>query len=255
MLRLGGRILAVCLVFLASTGCGQAAEITLLCAGALETWMKELIPLFEAGSKDHLDVSFQAINLITDRLRKGEVADLAIVSPEQWNSLEKDGKLDPATRVVIAKVAFGVFTRKGGAKPDVSSVEAFKHAVLNARSFGGFDPAPRGPTAIYVAELFDRLGIAAELKPKSRFARNGPELFDLVAKGEADVAVAQISEILAAPGVELIAPMPKEIQGYTIFTMALPATAKQPEAAKKLIAFLMSGPARSLLAAKGLEGP
>jgi len=243
------------LLVLASTGCGRAADITFLCAGALESWMKEVTPQFEASSKEHLDVTFQAINIITDRLRKGDVADLALVSPEQWDSLGKDGKLDPATRVVVAKVAFGVFTRKGGTRPDVGSVDAFRHALLDARSFGGFDPALRGPTSIYVTELLDRLGIAVDLKSKSRYARNAPELYDMVAKGEVEIAVAQISEILAAPGLELIAPMPKEIQAYTIFTTAIPATAKRPDAAKNLIDFLVSPPARSLLVRNGLESP
>jgi molybdate transport system substrate-binding protein len=157
---------------------------------------------------------------------------------------------------VIAKVGYGVFARKGAIKPDVGSVEAFKRAVLNARSIAAFEPGPAGPNGPYVARLFDQLGISGDVKPKMVYSRTGPTgLFESVATGNAEIGIAQISEIMTAPGIELVAPVPSDIQSFTVFATAIPSTARQPEAAKTLIAFLTSPTARSSLSAKGLEKP
>lgn len=248
------KIAAFASLIITATPCtAQSAEITFLCAGALEPAAKELIPEFQKTSGHNVDATFAAINVIAERVRKGDTADLAIVSPQQWEDLQKEGKIDPAVRVVIAKVGYGVFAKKGGTKPDISSVEAFKSAFLNAKSISLFDPAFRGPTPVYGAHLFDRLGISADLRPKSKFVDGPVALFEQVAKGDAEIGLAQISEILAAPGVELVGPVPADIQGFTIFTTALPQNAKEPAAAKALIEFLTSARPATLLKSKGLE--
>ena len=241
------------LTVIAPANSAQAAEITFLCAGALESTMKKLIPEFQETSGHKVNATFAAINLITERLRNGEVADLAIVSPQQWEDLQKAGKLDPAVRVVIAKVGFGVFVKQGTAKPDIGSVDAFKRVFLNAKSVALFDLALGGPTPAYTARLLDQLDISASVKPKSKFAGNPIALFELVEKGEAEIGLAQISEILAAPGIDLVGPMPTDIQGFTIFTTAKPVNAKEPAAVKALIEFLTSVNATALLKLKGLE--
>lgn len=253
--------LLVGLLIFAMPNAARAADVTFLCAGALESWVKEVIPEFQKASEHNVKVTFAAINIITDRVRKGEVADLAIVSPQQWEELQKEGKLDPAVRVVIAKVGHGVFVRKGAAKPDIGSVEAFKRAFLNARSIALFDPAGGGPTAVYGARLFDQLGISAALKPKIKHPTGGAAplkpisspLFELVANGTAEIGLAQISGTLAAPGVDLVGPVPAEIQNFTIFTTVIPENAREPAAAKALIEFLTSPKATSVQKSKGLE--
>jgi molybdate transport system substrate-binding protein len=98
----------------------------------------------------------------TERLRKGDVADLAIVLPQQWETLRQEGKIDPAVRVGIGKVGLGAFVKKGAARPDISSVEAFKQALLNTRAVAVRDPSQRSPVGTYVIALFDRLGIATK---------------------------------------------------------------------------------------------
>ena len=116
----------------------RATEIRFLCASALESWMVEVIPEFQKNSGYNVKPTFQIINDITEHVRKGDVADLATVSTLQWEALQRAHKLDPDVRVIIAKVGFGVFVKKGAAKPDISSVEAFKRTFMNARSIAFF---------------------------------------------------------------------------------------------------------------------
>jgi molybdate transport system substrate-binding protein len=237
----------------------HAAEITLLCAAALESWMHDVIPEFERTSGYEVKPTFGIINVITERVRKGDAADLAIVSPQQWEDLSKERKLDPSVRTVIAKVGYGVFMKKGAAKPDIGSVEAFKRAFLNAGSIAFF-PGARGPTGAYQVRVFEQLGISADIKPKIKYSSVAKSnqvvsapLFELVANGDADIGVAMISEILQAPGVELVGPVPTEVQDFVMFTTAIPTNAQRPAAAKALIDFLTSPKASSILKSKGLE--
>jgi molybdate transport system substrate-binding protein len=238
----------------------HAEDITFLCAAAVESWMHDVIPEFQKVSGHNVKPTFEAINRITEFVRRGDPADLAIVSPQQWESLQNEGKLDSTTRVVIAKVGYGVFVKKGAVKPDINSVEAFKRTFFNARSIALFDPATGGPTALFGARIFDRLGMAAELKPKIKHPARGvpPQpiaapLFELVANGDAEIGLAMISEIVQAPGVELVGPLPAEIGEFQAFTTVVPAQAKAPNAAKVFIEFLISPRATSILKSKGLE--
>jgi molybdate transport system substrate-binding protein len=238
----------------------RTTEMTFLCAAALEAWMDEVLPEFQNSSGYGVKTTFERINIITERVRKGDDVDLAIVSPQQWEGLQQEGKLDPRVRVVIAKVGFGVFVKKGAAKPDVSSVEAFKRAFLNARSIASFSPSTRGPTVIYQDRLFERLDLTVDLNSRIKYAAApkpdqviSAPLFELVANGDAEIGLAQISETLQAPGVELVGPVPAEIQNFTIFTTAIPANGKEPTAAKALIDFLTSPKATSILKSMGLE--
>src|SRR5947209_9434070 len=153
--------------------------------------MHEVIPKFERTSGHRVKTTFQIINAITERIRTGDTADLGIVSPQQWDDLQKAGRLDPNVRVVIAKVGFGIFVKKGAVRPDISSVEAFKRTFLNARSIALFNPVGGGPTAIYQARLFEQLGISDEIKAKIKYAgRPKPNqvvsavLFELVANDD-----------------------------------------------------------------------
>jgi molybdate transport system substrate-binding protein len=239
----------------------RAADITLLCAGALESWMHEAIPAFQKVSGHTIKPTFAVINAIAERVRKGDAADVAVVSPQQWDDLQREGKLDPAVRVLIAKVGYGVFAKAGAPNPDISSVEAFTRTFLNARSIAVFDPSAVGPTAVYVTRLFDRLGINAELQPKFKYSLSGvvpgrptaAALFDSVATGGVEIGVAMISEILAAPGVQLVGPVPTDLQSFQTYATVIPVNAKDSAAAKAFIDFLASPDAVSILKSKGLE--
>ena len=193
------------------------------------------------------------MRVITQRLRKGDAADLALVSPKQWEDLRTEGKLNPTVRVVVAKVGIGVFVKRGAAKPDIRSVEAFKRSLLGARSIALSDPAGGGPVGVYAVHLFDQLGISADIKPKLKLVGGGLAPVDPVAKGDAEIGLTTISEILPVPGIELVGPLPAEIQNFIVYTAAVPENAKEPAAAKALIDFLTSSRATSVLKSKGLE--
>ena len=151
----------------------RAAEIRLLCAVALHPAIDALIPDFEKSSGHKVTVAYGTAGAVADRVQKGEAADIVISSVPLIDQLQAQGKVVAGDRVIIAKVGVGVFVRKGAAKPDISSVDAFKRSMLAARSIAYPDPAGGGASGIYVASLLERLGIAAEMKPKTKLSPLG----------------------------------------------------------------------------------
>ena len=167
--------------------------------------------------------------------------------------LQAQGKVVAGDRVIIAKVGVGAFVRKGAAKPDISSADAFKRSMLAARSIAYPDPAGGGASGIYVASLLERLGIAVEMKPKTKLFPPTEVLYASVASGEVEIGFNQISEILAQPTIELAGPLPSAIQNYTQFAPGIVSGSSQPDAARALVTFLSSPAAQTVLKAKGFE--
>jgi molybdate transport system substrate-binding protein len=233
-----------------------AAEIRILSGSAIETAMAELIPKFEQSSGHKVTFDFNgAIGAMTDRIERGEAADVVIVSGPQIEKLQQQGKVLFDSRADIARVGIGVFVRKGAAKPDVGSVEAFKRTVLAAKSIGWNDPAAGAPVSIYMIGVLERLGIGDEMKPKTVAFKQRSERFEAVARGDVELGFNQISEIVATPSVELVGPLPAPIQNYTLFAAGIVATSKEPEAAQALIRFISSPNAQAIWRAKGFETP
>ena len=169
------------------------------------------------------------------------------------DQLRAQGKVVAGDRIIIAKVGVSAFVRKGAAKPDVSSADAFKRSMLAARSIAYPDPAGGGASGIYVASLLERLGIAVEMKPKTKLFPPTEVLYSSVASGEVEIGFNQISEILAQPTVELAGPLPSAIQNYTQFAPGIVTGSSQTDAARALVAFLSSPAAQTVLKAKGFE--
>ena len=230
----------------------SAAEIKLLCAVALHPAIDALIPDFEKSSGHKVTVAYGNAGAIADRFQKGEAADLVINAAPLMDQLRAQGKVVAGDRIIIAKVGVGAFVRKGAAKPDISSVDAFKRSMLAARSIAYPDPAGGGASGIYVASLLERLGIAAEMKPKTKLSTL-ETLYASVASGEVEIGFNQVSEILAQPSVELAGPLPSEIQNYTPFAPGIVTGGSQPNAASALVTFLSSPTAQTVLKAKGFE--
>jgi len=157
--------------------------------------MAVLIPQFERSSGHKVIFDFDgAIGAMTERVRQGEAADVVIVSGQQVESLEKEGRVVSGSRSDISKVGGGVFVRKGSAKPDIGSVEAFKRAMLAAKSIGWNDPAAGAPASIYLVGLMERLGIADGKKPKTVAFKARSERFEAVVRGDVEIGFNQISE-------------------------------------------------------------
>ncbi len=154
----------------------------------------------------------------------------------------------------VARVGVGVVVKEGAPSPDISNVDAFKRALIAAKSVAYIDPASGGSSGIYLTGLFDKLGIAADIKPKAKLKQGG-YVADLIANGEAELGLHQISEILPVKGVKLVGPLPAEIQNYTTYGAAVGTDAKQPDAARALIKLLTGPAAEGVLKARGMERP
>jgi molybdate transport system substrate-binding protein len=168
------------------------------------------------------------------------------------DQLQAQGKVVAADRIIIAKVGVGAFVRKGAAKPDISSADAFKRSMLAARSIAYPDPAGGGASGIYVASLLERLGIAGEMKSKTKLLPPTEKLYGSVASGDVEIGFNQVSEIMAQPTV-LAGPLPSAIQNYTQFAPGVVTGSSQADAARALVTFLSSPPAQAVLKAKGFE--
>jgi molybdate transport system substrate-binding protein len=244
------------LTFTATPEVATAVEIRILAGSAIETTMAVLVPQFERSSGHKIAFDFNgAIGAMVDRVLKGEAADVVIVSRQQIESLEKVAKVVPGSHTDIAKVGVGLFVRKGARKPDISSVDAFKSTLLAARSIGWNDPDAGAPVSIYMIGVLERLGIADAMKPKTVAFKQRSERFEAVARGDVEIGFNQISEIIAAPGVDLLGPLPAPIQNYTLFTGGVVASSKEQEAARSLLRFISSPAAQVIWQAKGFDAP
>jgi molybdate transport system substrate-binding protein len=234
----------------------DAAQLRVLVAGALKGAMETLVPDFEMATGHKVDIAYDIIERIAARLRKGEAFDLAIESPTQWDALANEGKLDPSVRVQVASVKWGLYVKKGEPKPDISSVEALRQALLNARSIAY--STSQGPIPAYQAHVTDQLGLTDVLKPKARYSRAAQPgeagvTFEVVINGQAELGFGTISEILARPALDLVGPVPSEVQSTIAYVTVLPVDAKEAAAAKALVDFLVSPKARSVIRAAGLD--
>ena len=232
----------------------QVAEVKLLSAGGLKPGVDGLVAEFEKSSGSKLTVAYGTAGAVVDRFQKGEAADVVIASGAQIDELQKQGKVVQGSRVNIAKVGIGIFVRKGGAKPDLTSVEDFTRLLAAAKTIVYVDPAKGAASGIYMASLLDRLGIAAAMQPKTKlFPSPDAPMYESVASGEADLGFSLITEILAQPGVELAGPLPSAIQNYTQFAAGISAGSTQPDAGKALVTLLSSPAAQAVLRTKGFE--
>jgi molybdate transport system substrate-binding protein len=232
----------------------DAAEMKILTAGVMKTVVLELVPVFEKETGHKAIVDNDTAGGLARRIEGGEAFDLAIITPGVINDLAGKGKVVGAGRVNVARVGVGVVVKDGAPLPDIGNVEAFKRALIAARSVAYIDPASGGSSGIYLTGLFDRLGIAAEIKPKAKLKWGG-YVADLIASGEAELGLHQISEILPVKGVKLVGPLPAEIQNYTTYAAAIGKDAKQPDAANAMLKLLASPSAEGVLKARGLERP
>jgi molybdate transport system substrate-binding protein len=244
---IAGKLFALALF---TAGAVDAAEIRVLASNALKTALEELGPQFEKATEHKLSFTFNAAVPLKAEIEKGAAFDVAILSTPITDDLIKQGKLVAATRADIARSGAGLAVKRGAPKPDISTTEAFKRAMLDAKSICYVE---QGATGIYLKGLFERLGIAEQLKGKTKLLPPSNPAAHAVANGEAEIGMTQISEILPYPGAELVGPLPAEIQLSSVYPAAVGSGAKEPDAAKAFIKFLTAPAAIPVLKAKGLE--
>lgn len=238
-------------------GTAEAAEIRILASGSLKAALSQLVPDFQKSSGNTATIEYGPAGAIAGRIAKDAAADVVIVSRSQLQKLASSGKVVQGSLVDIAGIALGVAIRKGAPKPDISNVEAFKRALLSARSIGYRDPTTGSTSGIYTAGMLERLGIAEDLKPKLRLDNSEgdvPEnVFLGVARGDVEMQIGQITEIVISPGVDLAGPLPAEIQNTTVMAAGIVAASKAPDVAEALIGFLSSPSAAAVLKATGFQ--
>jgi molybdate transport system substrate-binding protein len=240
-------VLAACLVLSATAA--HAAEIRVLCSNGLRAVVEELRPAFEHSSGHTLAIQFNSTATLKQRIDGGEAFDVALLSSEAVADLVMSGKLTAGSRVELARSGIGVGFRKGAAKPDVRTTAALKEAVLRATSI---TYTRDGASRPQVDKMFENLGISAALQPKIKLLAAGQPA-PSVAKGESEMVITLISEILPVAGVELAGPLPAEFQKYTAFSAAAAAAGANAQAVKALIAFVHGPAAAPVYAAKGME--
>ena len=253
-MRMTALAFAVVLLAVGAPRGAACAEIKVLTAGAFKQVLLAMLPEFERQSGHKVIVDNDTVGALTKRIEAGEAFDLAVLTPTAVDNLSKKGKLVPGSGRNLARVGIGVVVKEGAPKPDIGSVDAFKKALLAASSIAYIDPAAGGSSGIYVAGLLERLGIAAEMKGKSRLISGGA-VAEHVARGEAELGIHQISEILPVKGITLVGPLPAEIQSYTIYAAGVSINAKQADAAKDLLKALTGPSVAEVLRSKGMDPP
>jgi molybdate transport system substrate-binding protein len=230
-----------------------AAEIKVLTTGAFKQVVVALVPEFEKATGHKVVVDNGTVGELQKRVDGGETFDVLVLSPKGIEDYIKSGKIVADSKANLAKVGVGVMVKEGAPKPDISSVEAFKQALLKAKSVGYIDPASGGSSGIYIAGLLDKLGIADQIKPKAKLKKGG-HVSDLVKSGEAEIGIHQNSEIVGQAGVTLVGPLPKDIQNYTTYAVGLSSGTKQAVAADAFIKVLTGPAAAAVLKSTGMEG-
>ena len=251
MLKKSLLVLGVPLLFVA--GRADGAQLKLLVGGAMSEPVKKVGADFSHKAGHELAFTTDTTGALQKRLRSGEKADVIVITAPGMDALEKENLIVPGTRVVLARALIGVSVRAGTASPDLSSLESFKKAILASRSVSFVDPKAGGTSGTYMAGLFQRLGIGDEVQKKTVFRNQGSEVADAVAKGEAEIGISFISELLPNKGVKVAGTLPAAIQNPTDYVAAIPVGAANADAARAFLQELKSAAAQSAIKEAGLE--
>jgi molybdate transport system substrate-binding protein len=239
---------------LSLAGIAQAAEVHVMISGGLAAAYNALVPEFEKATGNKVVTTYgpsmgTTVNAIPMRLDRGEPADVLILVGYALDDLIKKGKAAAGSRVDLVNSKIGVAVKAGSPKPDISTADTVKRALLAAKSVAYSDSA----SGVYIStEMFDKLGIAAEMKDKAKKIPATP-VAEIVARGEAEIGMQQISELKPVPGIDIVGPLPENLQKVTVFSAGIASASKEPEAGKALIKFLASPAARETIINSGLE--
>jgi molybdate transport system substrate-binding protein len=238
------------------TGATQAAEINAFISTALKTVTDELLPPFERANGHTIRATYAPSGALIPRFDGGEPVDIFLTDSAAIDTLIKHGKV-VAPRVDLARTGIGIAVRKGAPKPDVSTPEALKRALLAAKTVGHAAPSGGSITAAHIQAVFRRLGIASQVTPKVKLAAGGPNgrVSVLISTGEAEIGLQQVSELMSNPGIEVIGMLPAELQQITIYSAGVTTSAREAEAAKALINALTAPSTAPIYKIKGLDPP
>jgi molybdate transport system substrate-binding protein len=227
-------------------------KIKMLSAGAVEGPVTALVPEFSKASGHEVELAFSTVGALRDRLVGGEKTDLVALSTVVLEVLEKEGRFVPGTRVELGRATCGVAIRDGFLTPNIDTPEAFRKALLAARSVAMTDPAQGGSSGIYFAKLLERMGIAEEMKDKLTYGRTGRDVGLLVRELRAELGVTFTSEFISIDGLRVVGNFPRDYEFVNGYGAAI-AAGGAVEPARALLAFLVSPPAKACFKDFGLE--
>jgi molybdate transport system substrate-binding protein len=233
----------------------EAAELKVLSAFGMQSVMEDLGPKFERATGHKLVISFATGGATVKRVQDGDAADVVITLRQGIDALVKDGKAPTGNVTVLARSGIVVVVPKDTSKPDISSPDALKRTLLAAKSISYVNPASGGASGIHFAKVLDRLGITNEIKVKTVFPnpQTPAAVGVVVANGEAEIGVHIIQEVISVAGIDVVGPLPGDLQNTIVFAAAVMASAKDAEASKALVNFLRTPEAAAVIKAKGLE--
>ena len=233
----------------------EAAEVKVLSAIGMQSALEDLEPKFEPATGHKLAASFATAGAAVKRAKDGEAVDVVIATRQGIDGLVKDGKAGVDNVTALASAGISVAIRRGEPKPDISSPDALKRTLLAAKSISYVEPSSGGASGIHFAKVLDRLGIAAEVRSKTVFPKTPAEVGALVANGDAEIGVHIIVELISVPGIDIVGPLPGELQNTIVFAAAVMNSANEAKAAKALISFLRTPEAVAVIRTKGMEVP
>ncbi|GJE09461.1 molybdate ABC transporter substrate-binding protein [Methylobacterium longum] len=246
-----GRLRTLCLLAVSVWGIAtnaQAADLAVLCSQGLKTALDELVPQFERANGDHLIITYDTSAILKAQIETGKPFDVAVLTPPLITALIQQGKVTDGTATMLARTGVGLAVKKGTTRPDIGSAEALKRALTSAGSVAYSTSGASG--AVFAAAL-QKLGIADEVKARGKAIPNGLT-GDVVARGEADLAVQLMPELMSVSGVDVVGPFPAEVQSFVVLTGGISVTADKARA-EAFLAFLKSSAAEAVIRAKGLE--
>jgi len=228
----------------------ESAEIKVLASNGVKAALQELAPAFERETGIELVIGFGLAAVLKRQIEGGEAFDLAILTSAVIDDLARQGRVDGGARASIARSGIGIGIRKGAPRPDIGTPGALERTLLAATSISW---AKEGVGGVTFAGVLERMGIAEQMKPKTVLAPSGAEVGKLVAGGKVQFGVILVNELMAAPGVEVLGPLPPELQNYTVFHAGVASGSRNAAAAKALIKFLTTPSAGAVFKAKGQE--
>jgi molybdate transport system substrate-binding protein len=222
-------------------------QIKILSGGAMKSLMVEVVPLFERASGATVEIRFALTSVLKKEIEAGAAFDIALLPRPELDALAEAGRIAAGTQTDITRSAVGLAVRAGAPKPDIGTVAALKRTLQGAKSVGYSD----GPSGAYIAELLVRLGIADEMKPKTRLTSR--PVAEIVAEGEAEIGMQQIVAILPVKGAELVGALPGELQNIIVYAAGISPGSGQSSAARTLVAFMATPEVVRMILAKGME--
>ncbi|MGC1956889.1 MAG: molybdate ABC transporter substrate-binding protein [Pseudolabrys sp.] len=246
MSRTMSRLAAIAVFLIAQAGLVKAAEVKVFSTIGVQAALEELAPKFEQATGSKLNITWATAAILVKRVQAGETADLMVLTKQSLDALTKDNKATAGADAVFASSGMAVVVKKGAPKPDIS-------ALINAKTIAYSDPAAGGASGVYFAKLLERMGIADQMKGKTRHPPPSGNSANLVVAGEADLAIQQEPEVMSVAGIDMVGPLPADLNNITAYAAGIGAGSQQADAATALIRFLHSPEAQAVFKAKGLK--